>query len=118
MKVVSDTPRQQCLLGILSHKHIIYPSVCEHPSPASLSPPLHLFHSSLFLFASLSQYLTSQVTETQCRSVLRFVGVRKTQLAHQRGDLTSEMDTYANKKKRKALLNRGFPEELHHSKSG
>lgn len=65
--------------GILSHKHIIYPSVCGYPSLlfASLflfiasAPYFYLFHSSLFLFASLTGSPFSGYIDTmeKCTSV-------------------------------------------------
>lgn len=61
-EVASDTPRQQW--GILSHKHIIHPSVCEHPSPASPAVSLSsgIAHSARLLRL---QRVASRVTETQ-----------------------------------------------------
>lgn len=57
MKAVSDTARQQCLLGDL--QHIIHPSVCESPSTVSLpfhptGPLTPVSASALFLLALLT----------------------------------------------------------------
>lgn len=73
--------------------HLIYPSYSSS-----------IAHSSCLL---RSQYLTSQVTEIQCR---RFVRIRIIQLAHQQIDLTSEMDKYTHVKTWKHW-NCRFPDE-------
>lgn len=62
-EVASDTPRQQW--GILSHKHIIHPSVCEHPSPASPRRLSLLWHSSLCPLASLTARRVSGYRDTE-----------------------------------------------------